>query len=76
MVDKLDWKPNVHPEEVEEVFFQQPIKLLKSRENKRLLYGRSSEGRYLFIVFVWIKNNVKVISARDMTHAERRYFKK
>ena len=39
-----------------------------------LLYGRSSDGRYLFVIFVWEGRRVKVLSAREMEPAERRYY--
>jgi hypothetical protein len=74
VVDKLDWKHGVSPEEVEEVFFNPPYKLRRSLSQKYLLYGQTEDGRYLFIVFVWVGKLVKVISARDMTQKEQRFF--
>jgi uncharacterized DUF497 family protein len=45
-----------------------------------LLYGVTDSGRYLFIVFMIKKkdkqNIARVISARDMTQKERRYYRK
>ncbi len=67
VIDKLDWKHNLVSDEVEAVFFNPPYKVRHSKEEKYFLYGRTDEGRYLFIVFVWVGNWVKVISARDMT---------
>ena len=74
IVDKLDWKHGLIPEEVEETFFNPPYKVRRTKEDKYLLFGRSLDGRYLFVVFVWVDKQVKVISARDMTISERRYF--
>ncbi len=74
VVDKLDWKHSLAPDEVEEAFFNPPYKIRRTKGKKYLLYGRSYDGRYLFIVFAWKGKQVKVISARDMTAAERRYF--
>ena len=76
VVDKLNWKHHVDPEEVEEAFFVLFRKFRKGENEKYLLFGRSSNGRYLFVVFVWVGKHVKVISARDMIPAERRYFGK
>jgi uncharacterized DUF497 family protein len=74
VVDKLDWKHDVVPDEVEETFFNPPYRVRRTKGDKYLLYGRSYVGRYLFIVFAWQERQIKVISARDMTPAERRYF--
>lgn len=74
VLDKLDWKHGVAPDEVEAAFFNPPYKVRRTKTDKYLLYGRSEEGRYLFIVFVWVGRQVKVISARDMTAAERRLY--
>lgn len=76
VLDKLDWKHAVEPNEVEAAFFNPPYKLRRTKADKYLLYGRSEEGRYLFIVFAWVGRQVKVISARDMTEAERRLFRR
>ena len=74
VVDKLDWKHGVAPEEVEETFFNPPYKVRRTKGDKYLLYGRSHDGRYLFVVFVWEGKYFKVISGRDITSSERRYF--
>ena len=76
VLDKLDWKHNVEPNEVETAFFNLPYKVCRTKGDKYLLYGRSEEGRYLFIVFVWVGSEVKVISARDMTETERRFYRR
>ncbi len=74
VVEKLIEKHGVDPEEVEEAFFNRPYKVRKASSGKYLLYGRSNDGRYLFVVFAWEGGRVKVISARDMEPAERRYY--
>ncbi len=74
VVDKLDWKHGVESDEVEAAFFSLPYKVRRTKANKYLFYGRSDEGRYLFVVFTWAGRRIKVISARDMTDAERRFF--
>ena len=53
-----------------------PHRVQKTSTSKYLLYGQSNSGRYLFIVFVWVGQQVKVISARDMTKSERSYFRR
>lgn len=74
VIDKLDWKHGVDPQEVEESFFNPPYKVRRTADNKHLLYGRSESGRYLFVVFVWEGQLVKVITARDMTPMEKRFY--
>ena len=76
VVDKLGWKHGVDPAEVEDVFFDPPYKVRRTKAQKYLLYGQSESGRYLFIVFIWVNRFVKVISARDMTKSERRYYRR
>lgn len=74
VVEKLIEKHGVYPEEVEEAFFNNPYKVRKASSGKYLLHGRSSDGRYLFVVFAWEGRRIRVISARDMVSAERRYY--
>ena len=73
VVEKLEAKHGVDPAEVEEAFFNE-FRVRRGEEGKFRLYGRSDAGRYLFVVFAWQGKNVRVISARDMTASERRYF--
>ncbi len=74
IVDKIVEKHGVSPEEVEEAF-SNTHKVRRSETDKYVLYGRSSSGRYLFIVFAMKGYFAKVITARDMTNAERRLYK-
>ncbi len=74
VLDKVVAEHGIAPDEVEEVFFNPPYKVRRSTTGKYLLYGRSDSGRYLFAVFAWEGRLVKIISARDMTPAERRYY--
>ena len=63
--------------EVEEaILFSRPF-YQRSREGRYIVYSVTEEGRYLFIVFV-LKDGgrIRVISARDMTEKEKRYYKK
>jgi len=76
VVEKLTIEHSVEPEEAEEAFLNPPYKVRRAESGKYLLYGRSEAGRYLFIVFVWEGRQVKVISARDMNKAERRFYQR
>ena len=73
-VEKLIEKHGVDTAEVEEAFFNKPYQVRRASTGKYLLYGRSGDGRYLFIVFVWEGQQIKVLSARDMDPNERRYY--
>ena len=74
IVDKVITKHGVYPDEVEEAFFNLPQKTIKAIEGRYRLYSRSESGRYLFVIFVWVGRHAKIISARDMTSSERRFF--
>jgi uncharacterized DUF497 family protein len=85
-INRLDWddyrvqhiaRHNVEPDEVWEVC-EDPVHLAhREGRNRYRLYGQTVEGRYLFIVLEHIEGTVyKPITARDMTVAEKRKFRK
>ena len=45
-----------------------------SSEQREIIVGRSSEGRFLYVVFVESENSIRIISARKLTSAERRRY--
>ena len=72
-------KHKTYPDEIEETFYNR-YKLRKTKQDRYLLYGVTDSGRYLFVVFIFKKkkdhNIVRIISARDMTLKEKRYYEK
>ncbi len=74
VVDKIIDKHGVQPTEVEECFFNSPYKTRHVQRDKHQLFGRSDNGRYLFVVFAWEGHLARIITARDMTASERRYY--
>ena len=82
VVEKIAVKHKLSPEEVEEAFWNRP-KFKRGpkgqRHGERSYYclGRSDAGRYIFVFFV-LKRQGKalIVSARDMTDAERRYYER
>ena len=77
---KIQKKHNVTVEEVEEALFSGAI-FRRSRKGKvkgeevYVAYSKTLEGRHLFIVFIYKKFGAGlVISARDMSIKERRYY--
>ena len=74
-------KHNVRNGECEDVFFNQPLVIVSdmkhSQEERRYsAFGITDGGRKLTVVFTLRKNLIRVISARDMTTKERRYYEK
>ncbi len=67
----------VEPEEVEEVCFEGEPFILRSRHNRYFALGQTKNGRYLTIVFEYLRQNkAKIITVRAMSEAERRLFKR
>jgi uncharacterized protein len=80
IIDKLDRKHHVVPEEVDEVLFTNPLfRKVQighvSGENIYAALGRTDEGRYLVVFFVYkTAKEALIISARDMDKGERKYY--
>jgi uncharacterized protein len=71
-------KHSISPEEVEQSLFNEedvPI-IMRGREGKHLAYGRTNRGRFLFVVLAIRHRRTSVITARDMTKAEKQYYKR
>jgi uncharacterized DUF497 family protein len=82
VIDKLDWKHNVTPEEVDEVLFGKPFyrKVQKGHVPGEDLYaalGQTEAGRYLIVFFIYkLTHEALVLSARDMDSKERRRYER
>jgi uncharacterized DUF497 family protein len=80
VVDKLDWKHGVMPDEVEELFAVGPQYRRIERGNVRgedvyAAMGQTEAGRYLIVFFIHKQSGAAlVISARDMTLKERKRY--
>ena len=78
LVDKLAWKHDVEPYEVEEVLFGRPVfrKVQRGHVPGEHLYaaaGQTEAGRYLIVFFIYkVDRRALILSARDMDDAERR----
>jgi uncharacterized DUF497 family protein len=70
--DHLIARHDVYPEEAEQVFYNRAY----IRRGKDVYYamGVTNDGRYLFLVLVYRRECVRVISARTMTREERRAY--
>jgi uncharacterized DUF497 family protein len=82
IIEKLIRKHNVHQNEVREILTNRPHfrfveKGHRVEENVYAAMGQTDSGRYLIVFFVY-KNDKRalILSARDMTKAERRLYEK
>lgn len=82
VIDKLEWKHNVVPEEVEEVIFDKPKfrKVQKGHipgENLYAALGKTNAGRYLIVFFIYkLTREALILSARDMEDSERKNYER
>lgn len=80
IIEKLEQKHNVQQHEVREVLANNPKfryveNGLQPDENVYAALGRTDAGRYIIIFFIYKKDKqALVVSARDMTHAERKKY--
>jgi hypothetical protein len=79
IVDKLKWKHNLTPDEVEEIFKNKPrfLKKEKGKVEGEDLYnalGQTESGRYLTVFFIYkYSQQALIVTARDMNLKEQRY---
>ncbi|HIE27742.1 TPA: BrnT family toxin [Candidatus Poribacteria bacterium] len=66
---------DVEPYEVEEVF-EHFHTIRKTRQGRRLAYGQTLDGRYLFVVSVYRDSRIYPITARSMTRQENRFYRR
>ncbi len=80
IVDKLAYKHNVETDEVEDLLKNRPqfhFAEKGDREDEDMYFalGQTEAGRYLIVFFIHkITGEALVLSARDMTKAERRRY--
>jgi uncharacterized DUF497 family protein len=82
IVDKIETKHRVLPEEAEEVFFNGPkFRFVETGhrkgDNVYSAAGQTDEGRFLIVFFVYKSaGSALVLSARDMDAKERRRYER
>jgi len=74
-------KHDVSAVECEQLFFNRPLIIKKDKkhsivENRYFALGRTNMDRLLFAVFTVREQNIRIISARDMTVSEIERYKK
>jgi uncharacterized DUF497 family protein len=82
IIDKLDWKHHIAPEEVEQVFDGWPMyrRIERGKVSGEDLYaalGQTDTGRYLIVFFIHkTSGEALIISARDMEQKDRRQYER
>lgn len=72
-------KHKVIHSESEEIFFNKPRKIFKDikhsqKEERFIAFGTTNKSRKLYIVFTIRKDRIRIISARDQSKRERRFY--
>lgn len=76
-ITHIEVKHRVTPKEVEEVCFGHSVILRGRGKQIYHILGQTQAGRYLFIVVRFLgQSRVRVITARDLDQAERRWYLK
>jgi uncharacterized DUF497 family protein len=68
----------VSPEEVEEVLFNDSDlpRIMRGKENRYLAYGKTNAGRFLLVVLIITNRKTRIITARDMTDREKKFYRR
>ena len=79
-ISKNREKHDVTPAQCEEVFFNRPfvvqsVEPHSAGEKRHFALGKIDADRHLFIVFTIRKNQIRVISARDISRKERKVYR-
>lgn len=80
-IDKSYEKHEIAPNESEEVFLDENLKVLRdvkhSRKEERFIaLGRTFENKLLFAVFTIRKDKIRVVSARPANRKEKKHYEK
>ena len=62
---------NVTLDEVREAILERPYWTTRGKNDTTLIYGRTHQGRYLFVVAVEDRGKAFIVTARDMTKKEK-----
>jgi len=68
----------VSPEEVKEVLFNDSDspRIMRGKENRYLAYGKTNAGRFLLVVLIIANRKTRIITARDMTDREKKFYRR
>ena len=77
ILDKIESKHGVTFEEVEEACLSEERHVRKSGEGLYKLFSHITTGRYILVVLLNLGNGCwKIITAREMTDSEKRFYTK
>jgi uncharacterized DUF497 family protein len=66
----------VSMDEVQEAILERPYWAAPGRDGTTLVYGRTYAGRYLLVVVLPEGEEAFIVTARDMTEAEKKTFRR
>jgi len=68
----------VSPEEVEEVLFNDSDspRIMRGKDRRYLAYGKTNAGRFLLVVLIIADRKTRIITARDMTDREKKFYRR
>lgn len=78
-IDKSYKKHGITPNETEEIFLDEDVKIEedikhKQKEQRFIAFGKTTENKILFVVFTIRNNKVRVISSRLANKKEREVY--
>jgi len=78
-IDKSYQKHGITPTQPEEVFLDENLRVIKDikhsqKETRFIALGRDFEKKFLFVVFTFRGDKIRIISARPMNKKERRKY--
>jgi uncharacterized DUF497 family protein len=86
-IEKITWDDDtadhisrhaVSPEEVEEVLFNDSDlpRIMRGKKNRYLAFGKTNAGRFLLVVLIIANRKTRIITARDMTDREKKFYRR
>jgi uncharacterized DUF497 family protein len=86
-IEKITWDDDtadhisrhaVSPEEVEEVLFNDSDlpRIMRGKKNRYLAFGKTNAGRFLLVVLSIANRKTRIITARDMTDREKKFYRR
>jgi len=86
-IEKITWDEDtaehisrhaVSPEEVEEVLFNdsESPRIMRGKEHRYFAYGKTNAGRFLLVVLIIADRKTRIITARDMTDREKKFYRR
>ncbi len=52
------------------------LRIMRGKENRYLAYGKTNAGRFLLVVLITASRKTRIITARDMTEREKKFYRR